>query len=316
MTLLPTSPAWCLDEVPADQHWLIEGLWADQAVGIVGGEPKCGKSLLALDMAVSVASATPCLRRFPVSGAGPVLLYAAEDALSIVRNRADGVCTAAGISLRSLDLQVITAPSLRLDLPQDRESLANTVAAHKPRLLVLDPFIRLHRINENLSAEVAPLLAFLRTLQRLHHTAVVLVHHARKAGSHLRAGQALRGSSELHAWTDSSLFLQRLGNRLRLSVEHRAAAPIDPLTLELRSSLDSLALHITPQDSAHTDTVPPPSTHQRVVRVLQEADRPLTVAQIRAACRMRTATLCDILADMREKGSARKTPAGYQLIHS
>lgn len=247
---------------------------------------------------------------------GQVPLTQKPARITASRNRADGVCTAAGISLRSLDLQVITAPSLRLDLPQDRENLANTVAAHKPRLLVLDPFIRLHRINENLSAEVAPLLAFLRTLQRLHHTAVVLVHHARKAGSHLRAGQALRGSSELHAWTDSSLYLQRLGNRMRLSVEHRAAAPIDPLTLELRSSLDSLSLHITPQDSAHTDTAQAPSTHQRVVRVLQEADRPLTVAQIRSACRMRTATLCDILADMREKGSARKTPAGYQLIRS
>lgn len=40
MTLLPTSPAWRLDGIPSDQHWLIEGLWADQAVGIVGGEPK------------------------------------------------------------------------------------------------------------------------------------------------------------------------------------------------------------------------------------------------------------------------------------
>lgn len=69
-------------------------------------------------------------------------------------------------------------------------------------------------------------------------------------------------------------------------------------------------------DSAHTDTAPAPSAHQRVVRVLQESDRPLTVARIRTACRMRTATLCEILADMCEKGRARKTPAGYQFIRS
>jgi hypothetical protein len=37
-----------------------------QAVGIVGGEPKCCKSFLALDLAVAVASGTACLRRFPV----------------------------------------------------------------------------------------------------------------------------------------------------------------------------------------------------------------------------------------------------------
>jgi hypothetical protein len=39
---------------PAGSRWLIEQLWADQAVGIVGGEPKCCKSFLALDVAVAV----------------------------------------------------------------------------------------------------------------------------------------------------------------------------------------------------------------------------------------------------------------------
>jgi len=38
------------------RRWLIEELWSDQAVGIVGGEPKCCKSFLALDMAVAIAS--------------------------------------------------------------------------------------------------------------------------------------------------------------------------------------------------------------------------------------------------------------------
>jgi hypothetical protein len=313
---LPTSPAWQLPHAPPQQHWLIEDLWADQAVGILGGEPKCGKSFLALDMAVSVASGTPCLRRFPIGHAGPVLLYAAEDALTIVRTRLDGICAAAGISLRSLDLQVITVPRLRLDLSSDCHSLQETVAALRPRLLVLDPLIRLHARNENLSAEIAPLLSFLRTLQRLYHTAVVLVHHARKAGAHLRAGQALRGSSELHAWGDSNLYLQRFGNRLRLSVEHRAAASIDPLTLELRSGNDALALHINIENTDQQDSASAPSAHQRVISILQEAEQPLSVAQIRSACRIRTATLCEILSEMRDQGRVSRTRQGYHLTPS
>jgi hypothetical protein len=44
-------------------------LWSEQAVGIVGGEPKCCESFLALDLAVAVASGTTCLRRFAVSRA-------------------------------------------------------------------------------------------------------------------------------------------------------------------------------------------------------------------------------------------------------
>jgi RecA-family ATPase len=65
----------------------------------------------------------------------------------------------------------------------------------QPRLLVLDPFVRLHRIDENASGEVAPLLAYLRELQRRHGVAVVVVHHAKKGAGRIRAGQALAGKS-------------------------------------------------------------------------------------------------------------------------
>ncbi|MEA3196279.1 MAG: hypothetical protein QOF32_331, partial [Gammaproteobacteria bacterium] len=166
MTQLPVQPAHRLAERAGQQHWLVTGLWADEAVGIIGGEPKCCKSFLALDLAVAVATGTLCLRRFPVPRPGRVLLYAAEDALHIVRRRLDGICAAAGISIVNLDVQVITAASLRLDLDADRASLEETVTRLKPRLLVLDPFVRLHRIDENNSGEVAPLRAFLRELQR------------------------------------------------------------------------------------------------------------------------------------------------------
>jgi RecA-family ATPase len=86
-TGLPVSRAADLADVPVARRWLVEHLWGDEAVGIVGGEPKCGKSFLVLDLAVAVASGAPCLRRFPVIRAGRVLLFAAEDALHVVRQR-------------------------------------------------------------------------------------------------------------------------------------------------------------------------------------------------------------------------------------
>ncbi len=52
------------------------------------------------------------------------------------------------------DIQVITVPTLRIDLPAQKR-LVDTVAALRPVLLLLDPFVRLHRIDENVSSEVA-----------------------------------------------------------------------------------------------------------------------------------------------------------------
>src|SRR5262249_15878483 len=103
MKPLPTVRAALLAEPErAEQPWLLEGLWMPEAVGILSGEPKCGKSFPALDLAVAVAAAIPCLRHFPARQSGPVLLYAAEDAASIVRQRLEGIAYAAGVDFPAL----------------------------------------------------------------------------------------------------------------------------------------------------------------------------------------------------------------------
>ena len=314
MSQLPVQPAWRLADCPEQQRWLVEGLWSEEAVGIIGGEPKCCKSFLALDLAVAVAAGIHCLRRFTVSRPGRVLLYPAEDALHIVRRRLEGICAAAGVSLAALDVQVITAPSLRLDLEADRIRLEETVARLKPRLLVLDPFVRLHRIDENVSGDVAPLLAFLRELQRRHAIAVVLVHHAKKGAGAIRAGQALRGSSEFHAWGDSNLYLRRDSNdQIVLSVEHRAAAATPGVTLELIQRDNALALEPVQPDHQTEHRIEPNSVDQRITAALADGDQPRPFATLRASCRVRTTTLYERLAAMTAAGLVIKSADGYSL---
>lgn len=135
---LPIARAAELASAPPERRWLVEALWSDGAVGVIGGEPKACKSFLALDLAVAVASGTPCLRRFAVSDAGPVLLFAAEDALEVVRDRLQGIANSAGVSFETLDVHVITADVVRLDLELDRRRLWATVEQIQPRLLLLD----------------------------------------------------------------------------------------------------------------------------------------------------------------------------------
>ncbi len=193
MTALPVQRASQLECHGPQTQWLVEELWTDQAVGILGGEPKCCKSFLALDVAVSVASGAACLRQFPVRRSGPVLLFPAEDSLAVVRQRLEGIAQAAQVPFGALPVQVITAPSLRLDLESDRQRLSLTVQEERPVLLILDPLIRLHRVDENDATQIGALLSFLRQLQRQFQLAVMLVHHARKDSQSSRPGQALRG---------------------------------------------------------------------------------------------------------------------------
>lgn len=310
MNLLPVQRASQLSSAGPQTQWLIEGLWSDQAVGILGGEPKCCKSFLALDVAVSVASGAACLRQFPVRRTGKVLLFPAEDSLAVVRQRLESIACAAQVDFQSLPVEVITAPCLRLDTPTDRQRLTQSVQALQPILLILDPLIRLHRVDENDATQIATLLSYLRELQRQFGLAVLLVHHARKDSHSSRPGQALRGSSELHGWGDSNLYLRRKGSQLTLSTEHRAAPSQDHIPLQLTESGSTLALSVLAGPLAQPSAQPTPV--ERVRQALAQLQEPAPVQQLRKLCGMRTADVCSALEDLSKLGEVSRNSRGYQ----
>jgi RecA-family ATPase len=178
-----TLPVVRVGEIPSEDHaqrWLVEQLWGASSVGLIGGAPKCSKTWLGLDLALSVATGTACLGTYAVPEAGPVLVYLAEDALPIVRQRVAGMARHRGLDLDRVEIHVITAPSLRLDRDPHRGQLMETTRRLRPRLLLLDPLVRLHGVDENHATEVAGLLAYFRLLQRKFDLSVILVHHTRK----------------------------------------------------------------------------------------------------------------------------------------
>jgi hypothetical protein len=308
--LLPVQRAAEVPEPAASSPWLVENLWSAQGVGVIGGAPKCGKTWLALDLAVSVASHTPALGRFPVAEPGPVLVYGAEDAPAQLRARLDMIARARGLALPELDLGLILTPTLRLDTERDRRRLAATVAHYKPRLLTLDPLVRLHRLDENSSAEMSALLAELRALQRDHHLAVILVHHLRKNAPRGQDGLSLRGSSDLYAWGDSLLFLRKRDRAVILTVEHRTAPAPQPCAVELVSDP---APHLRVVHREARDHDPSWRLEDGIVKALAQAASPLRRDQLRRTLQVRNASLGDALVRLRAQGLITRHKAGFVL---
>ena len=312
---LPVVRAAELEEPEPARRWLIEQLWPRAGVGIIGGAPKCCKSWLGLDLAVSVASATPCLDTFHVAEPGGALIYMAEDAAPVVKQRLDGICRHRGLHLATLPIGVITAPSVRLDVPMDQRRLAETVRYHAPRLLLLDPFVRLHRINENQASDVAAVLGYLRELQRAHDLAVTVVHHARKNGGSASGGQRLRGSGDFFAWVDTALSLRRHRQRLVLSLEHRAAAAPEPATLALAGAEGDMHLAIVAAEAPghHNTPAATADLDAAVLDALGHGDhRGLPRASLRAVLRVRNQRLGEALT--RLTASGRIGPQGDRWV--
>ncbi|MBM4025764.1 MAG: hypothetical protein FJ280_10205 [Planctomycetes bacterium] len=313
---LPVVQAAALEKGSAGCNWLIEKLWLAQAVGFLGSPPKHFKTWLAMEMAVSVASGTPCLGSFPVPTPGPVLLYAAEDSASAVRQRLESLALHHRVDLDQLPLWVITADSLRLDRSDDREKLEATVVHYQPRLLILDPLIRLHQQDENASGPMAALLGFFRSLQRKARLAIALVHHSRKSPAPAGAGYSLRGSSDFYAWTDAFLHLHRRQGKLMLTAEHRAAPPFGPAALELVHP-DGGHPHLALSDHpaiAEDSSPDPGSLAVRILELLMRASCPLTTANLRSSLRVRNQRLVESLQHLATHKQIRRTEKGYVLL--
>jgi len=290
--------------------WLVEGLWVQQGVGFLCGSPKAGKTWLALDLALSVASKTAVLGAYPVPEAGPVLLFVAEDPPAAVRCRLAGMAGPRGLSLAELPIHLVMHRSLRLESDNDQARLRATVERYRPKLLVLDPFVRLTAIDENSSLEVSAVLASLRELQAALNVAILVVHHARKnGGSGASAGMALRGSGDLWAWADSNLYLSRKYERLQLAIEHRSAPSPEPVALELCTERQAApALRLSDQPHVNGDS---PPLSERLLDALRLSDEPRRLDDLRAALRVRMQSLVDALRQLEQDGYAHRTPNGW-----
>ena len=198
-------------------------------------------------------------------------------------------------------------------MAEDRQRLRQTIQKVRPVLLILDPLIRMHSADENVSKDIAPILGYLRQLQREFHMAVLLVHHARKRSGQERPGQLLRGSSDLHGWGDSNLYLRRNGKELVLSIEHRAAPSGDDIPLSLVAQEGALSLSIQGPIQRLPPPSPSPSLSDRVITAMEAAEAPLSTNQLRKRCRIRTQSLCNTLGQLRDQGRIIRTEAGYEI---
>ena len=293
-------------------QWLVEPLWALAGVGIVAGLPKACKTWVAAELALAVATGGSALGRFPARATGPVLFFGAEDDQPSLRKRFEAIAATRGARLADAPLFLLDIAELRLEQDDHIARLRATVAERKPRLLVLDPFVRIARVDENSAVEVSAVLGSLRAIQRELDVAVLLAHHMRKSpASHL--GQQLRGSGDFAAWADSTIYLTRRSDGILLSGEHRGAPAPTPVLIRLETApVPHLAVvgH-EPSPSPEQDTADP--LEASLVDHLTATPRPLSTVELRDTLKVRKATVIAALDALRARGVVTRSDAGWTL---
>ena len=203
--------------------WMIEGIWQEGSHGIIAGEPKTYKSVLATDMAVSVASGRPFLGKYPVRNQGPVLYIQEENSDWLVQDRIRKISNARGtlegeVEILSnklirvkmppdLPIQFLNCSGSDMTNPEDTNDLEKAIQEFKPVLVIFDPlYLMLGEKDESSSKDVRPVLVWLLKIKQQYKTSVIVLHHWNKAGKSERGGQRMLGSVLLHGWVESALY--------------------------------------------------------------------------------------------------------------
>ncbi|MEX2227567.1 MAG: AAA family ATPase [Dehalococcoidia bacterium] len=212
-----------LAEAPDRIDWLVEPLIPRGGMVALVGKPASGKTWLALDLAIAIASGRPWLRKYQVI-AGPVLLIDEESPAAILKARLELLIRGAGLEGAALPIEVASKEGLNLSNGRCVDDLKEVIARIRPALVVIDAFAEVHRESENSADEVAKIFNRLRAAGRSCDPAFVVLHHNRKDGG------TFRGSSHIEATLDTMLAVS-IGGEDTSTVEHakaRCSAKVQP----------------------------------------------------------------------------------------
>lgn len=223
-------------------EYLAEGFLESRTIGFVGGEPKLGKSWLALDIGLCIASGTAIFDTYTVKKTRRVLYIQEEDSEEIVRRRVNLLCAGHDITVPDDDhFRVAIRKGFRIDDTAWYEILRKELDTFRPDLVVVDVLNKVHSADEKDQKQMTEMMWLFEYCRRDFDCGFMLVHHFKKQGQHgsKRGNQRLRGSTVLGGWSECSYYLSELEDK-HLRVEHESKNPtLEPFSFRLEDVMDA-----------------------------------------------------------------------------
>ena len=206
---------------------LVENLISGNSRCVVSGEPKGAmKTWWCLQLAISVATATPFLDHYPILTPGPVTYYSGEEPTFLVQERTEKIKRALGMDGRRIPLYFANPEAklrVRFDIQAHVDRMRRMIDAIRPVMVVFEPLAHLHHLDENdAQALLEGVLEPLTNVVLETGVTLVVAHHVSK--DTLRAGGArMRGSTAIWGWYDAGYHAHKPAGKdyVRMEFEHR-----------------------------------------------------------------------------------------------
>lgn len=220
-----------LSEAEEPVDWLVDSLFAAKTIGYIAGDGKVGKSWLSLYLALCMSTGRSVFGQFDVPKKRKVLLIQEEDSRGMVKNRIDAIIAGNGLKKPETDdFRCLIRTGFKLDQESGPKLLERELMTHRPDVVIIDVFSKVHSLNENDAVDMSKIMSVLEGARRVHGCAVIVLHHFRKStgmGQSRKGSQMLRGSTLLSGWAENSLFVTSSGKDRRVEIESKFTS-LDP----------------------------------------------------------------------------------------
>ena len=183
--------------------WLIEDLWENNSVGVIGAPSKSFKSTLTLNLACAVATGKPFDGREVKQGA--VLIIQGENNLSMEQHKIYSITGETELPIYFVDDNITMDHIYKLK---------DSIIELGIKLLIIDPMYLLFGSGDiNKHKDIVLRLEMLSNLSKKTNCSIMLVHHSRKLerGAKIQTSD-MYGSAFIEGWYESMILLQRQSN--------------------------------------------------------------------------------------------------------
>lgn len=333
--------------------WLVKGFWGRQSHGIVAGMPKCFKSTVVHDLALSVASGQPFLGKFPVLDPGPVIMVQNENADYMIRDRNEKIMVNRGICGKvrqrsnghlwvrmpeDIPLYFINQQGFMLSSEDHRRKLEELIREVNPVLVIFDPLYLMFDGEINSAKELTPALNWLLYLKKEYQTSVMLIHHYNKGTNqgNTRGGARMMGSIVLYGWVESAWYLSREEENgedqdraideseldsssgdaqiVTMDREFRMAGHFPVIDIHLDlGEIGDMRYNITVAKSGENHTISEREIEDRIMDTLSSSNLPASRRKLSEQTGIERSRLREVLEKMIKAKKIQATAKGYSI---
>ena len=154
------------------------GILLQKSLLLITGESKAKKSMLAYNIAIALASGNSFVF-FEIQRQSRVLVLTAEGGYYPNKDRIVKMSTSLEADENCM-LNVCFDTRIKLEEESDYDELKGLINSYKPDVLIIDPLVKFHHMDENSARDMNLILEKIRNLIEDHNISVILIHHLGK----------------------------------------------------------------------------------------------------------------------------------------